>query len=264
MHLFPLLFIAFFLFLSGCQTHSHSDRPVLPEYKFEDRENTQADVNNAIARALAADKLLLLVLGAQWCHDSRGLAQQFSTDTMQTLLKSRFETVFVNVGYYKDLRPLTTQFGYPGYFATPSVMVIDPKTKQLLNMPTMAIWNTADSISSNEVFAYFETVGIDRLPPVNKDTEQYTQSQRIQQFADTETERLFSGFELLGPMVQQAVDGQLQDDTQLLALADEIYAFRMALQADIHQLYQQLNSAASDGYKQVIHLPTYGPFSWES
>jgi len=264
MRILSITLITLCILLSGCQANSHSDKPVLPQYKFQQKANIQSEVDGAIERALQTDKLFLLVLGAQWCHDSRGLAQEFSTANMQTVLTERFETVFVDVGYYQDLRELTAQFGYPGYFATPSVMVIDPKTKQHLNMQSMAMWNAADSVPSDEVLAYFKTVGLESLPSLAADSNKQAQLKRIQDFAYSETARLFSGFEQLGPMVQLAVDGQLEDKTQLRALADEIYAFRMALQKDIHRLHKQLNSAIDASTNDSIDLPSYGPFSWES
>lgn len=262
-----IFLILYSFFLSGCQVNSHegkhAEKPVLAEYEFKQRENIQLEIDQAIVRAVEADKLFLLVLGAQWCHDSRGLAQQFSTDAMQTVLEQRFETVFVDVGYYQDLRELTAQYGYPGYFATPSVMVIDPNTKQHLNMQSMAMWNAADSVPSDEVIDYFKTVGLESSAETVLSVEKQAQLKQVEDFAYTETARLFSGFEQLGPMVQLAVDGDLADDTQLRALANEIYEFRMTLQKDIHRLHKAVKTSSKDA-SSVINFPKYGPFSWES
>ena len=38
------------------------------------------DVQKALVKAKSSNKLLLIVMGAQWCHDSRGLAKNFENE----------------------------------------------------------------------------------------------------------------------------------------------------------------------------------------
>ena len=117
--------------------------------------------------------------------------------TLHEIISNRFETVFVDVGYYKDYRGLTRQFGYPGYFATPSVMVIEPKQQQLLNMQTMPTWNAAHSVSSEEYLDYFSTIGTAERPePESLSTEQKERVSQVHNFANQQTARLFEGFKL--------------------------------------------------------------------
>ena len=237
-----------------------SDIDVLPQYQYLPSDSVMEQVETARLKAIQADKLLLLVLGAQWCHDRRGLSQQFSTPTLHEIISNRFETVLVNVGYYKDYRGLTRQFGYPGYFATPSVMVIEPQQQQLLNMQTMPTWNAAHSVSSEEYLDYFSTIGTAEIPePESLSTEQKERVSQVHNFANQQTARLFEGFKLISPLLQGAVEDQLNDFTELEALSDEAYAFRMQLQKDIHTLHQL--ALESD---QALGYPSYGPFSWEA
>ena len=58
---------------------------VLEQFTFNPVANPMADVDEAIKGAIKRDKLLLLVLGAQWCHDSRGLASRFSDEKLLDL-----------------------------------------------------------------------------------------------------------------------------------------------------------------------------------
>ena len=49
-----------------------------PEAKpYKKKAKASENVDAALARALASDKRVLLVMGANWCHDSRGLAGWF-------------------------------------------------------------------------------------------------------------------------------------------------------------------------------------------
>ncbi|MBT0586957.1 thioredoxin family protein [Alteromonas oceanisediminis] len=248
--------------LMPLHAHSASDTidqhasTVKPEFIFKTKDNLQGLVDQAITTAQKDNTLLLLVLGAQWCHDSRGLAAQFSSDPLHSIITARFETLFVDVAYYNDLRWLTEQFGYPGYFATPSVMVIDPHSHVLLNRSSMPLWNQADSVSQEEYQRYFATVGENAhsdsaLPQETRE--------RLLSLSKQPTERLFTGLAKLSPMLRDAIENDPEDLSQLRALSNELYEFRIQLQKDIIARYE---SALSEPDK-AMPFPDYGPFSWE-
>ncbi|MEC8419069.1 MAG: thioredoxin family protein, partial [Pseudomonadota bacterium] len=112
-----LIFIVTLLLLSGCgATQSGID------YKYSPTANPLNKVVHAQSEAFKQNKLLLVVLGAQWCHDSTGLAKRFSSNEMQRILTPHYETVFVDVGMLEDRRNITERFNYPIYYATPTVM----------------------------------------------------------------------------------------------------------------------------------------------
>ena len=48
------------------------------------------DVIAAQEQATANDKLLLVVLGAQWCHDSTGLAGYFDSEALRPILQKHY------------------------------------------------------------------------------------------------------------------------------------------------------------------------------
>lgn len=260
MKIYLPLFLIITLLFSPFLLAADNDIEVLPQYQYIPSDNVSREVETARQDAINSEKLLLLVLGAQWCHDSRGLSQQFSSPALHNTISERFETVFVDVGYYKDYRHLTQEFGYPGYFATPSVMVIEPHSRQLLNMQTMPIWNAAHSVSSEDYLQYFSTIG--QSSDQNEGPLTATQQQRVSavnDFANQQTARLFKGFSVISPLLKGAVEDTLDDFTVLQAVSDEAHEFRMQLQKDIHALHI---SALEN--QQPLSFPNYGPFSWEA
>ena len=91
----PLLALS----LAACATTSHVATPSHPEAKsFAVSEDAGADVDAALERAMASGKHVLLVMGANWCHDSRALAGWLETPRFQELVEAEYELVFVNVG----------------------------------------------------------------------------------------------------------------------------------------------------------------------
>lgn len=256
------VFLSASLLLTSCSSTSHQAEsvtvPVLPQYVFRDEVDPIHTVKQAQEKALQANKLLLVVLGAQWCHDSTGLAQKFSTPSMQAILNERFETVFVDVGYYKDQRAVTALFNYPGYYATPLVMVVEPASSQLLNVQSLIQFNKADAISAHDYETYFATIALEK-----ESVSTLSNHPDIADFSAKQTERLFNGFTKLQPLFKAAIEGELKEFDEIKALSEEIYQFRVALQKDIHWLHKQATLDEKSGQVCLLDFPSYGPFSWE-
>jgi len=89
-------------------------------------DDSMAAVASVIASAKQSNKLALVILGANWCHDSRGLASRFHLEPMKTLIDESYEVIFVDVGYLNKGRNLIESLGSPAYYATPTVLIIDP------------------------------------------------------------------------------------------------------------------------------------------
>jgi hypothetical protein len=239
------------LFLSSCQS-PQAVTEVLPQYVFKAAPQLMVSIEKAKDQALIKDKLLLLVLGAQWCHDSTGLAKNFSTAKMQTILQERFETLFIDVGYFEDQHNIVQKFGYPAYFGTPTVLVIDPKTDRLLNQNTIPKWQSADSISMEEYLTYFNTVGLNAPPP-------QINNPQLVLFIQKQVQRLRQGFDYLRPIWKDVLSEKNNDTALLSSVAEEVWHFRVTLQKDIHNLYKQ--AAKIDGADLIY--PVYDKMSWE-
>ena len=57
-----------------------------------------ADVDAALARAGVRGTKALIVIGADWCHDSRGMAARLDKPEFQTLIADNYELVYVSAG----------------------------------------------------------------------------------------------------------------------------------------------------------------------
>jgi thiol-disulfide isomerase/thioredoxin len=52
----------------------------------------------ALVSAKAEGKLAVIVFGADWCHDSQGLAKVLTSDAFKTEFGARFTVTFIDVG----------------------------------------------------------------------------------------------------------------------------------------------------------------------
>ncbi len=123
-----------------------------------------AAIDEALARAQARDVPTLMVFGANWCHDSRGLAHRIETDeALNAFVAEEFELVFVNVGQ-RDLNlDQMSRFGVDHIFGTPTVLVADAEG-QLLNAQSVHHWRTVDNAGSADIGAYLASLAGSVMP----------------------------------------------------------------------------------------------------
>jgi hypothetical protein len=121
---------------------------------FDPAANAMADVDAALVRAEARGANALVVLGANWCHDSRGLAWRFAQPEVAPLIARGYELVYVDVGLRDTNLDVARRFGVGEIRATPTVLVLSPEGA-LLNAASVERWRTASTSSLGEVQDYF-------------------------------------------------------------------------------------------------------------
>lgn len=124
---------------------------------FDANANAQRDLDNALASNDGQN--IIVILGANWCHDSRTLAGWFTTPRFAEMLRDRYKIVYVDVGTPQKRQgrnlDIAKRFGIKKVKGTPLVMIVSP-TGMLLNNKQDAIsWRNAASRSEDEIFAYF-------------------------------------------------------------------------------------------------------------
>lgn len=126
---------------------------------FEQDADAMAQVDAALVRVQGSDKHLLLVMGANWCHDSRGLSGWLAEPRFAEMLQARYEVIYVDVchpqrgdGCNIDI---AQRFGIQSIKGTPTVLVISSQGL-LLNRKSAPKWRNAASRSEEEIYAYFD------------------------------------------------------------------------------------------------------------
>ena len=125
---------------------------------YDEGRNGGADVDAALARAAAAGKTVIIVMGANWCHDSRGLAKWFATPRFAAMMQPRYEIVYVDAGKPQTgdgrNQDIVKRFGGKKQKNTPYVMMVSSGGK-LLNRDDARSWRNADSRSEDAIYRYF-------------------------------------------------------------------------------------------------------------
>ncbi|TDF39808.1 DUF255 domain-containing protein [Alteromonadaceae bacterium M269] len=246
-----------FSFLSACQSTSeaHDEHASVPDV-YVASNDPMGDVQDALNKAKANDKHLLIVMGASWCHDSRGFATHFVQPSLAAVLDEHYQTVFVDVGYFNDLRSISERFDQAHYFATPTVMIVNAKTEKLMNASSMAQWGRADSIPHEQYIEYFtHYANLKNAPEVNLSKKHQAM---INEFKQTQGQRLMDAYIKLAPEMKKE-DSEGKSSDEFIALWREVRAFRLQLQQDIQGLYDKAHNQPSS----KLDAPVYASFSWE-
>ncbi|MEH6662334.1 MAG: thioredoxin family protein [Parasphingorhabdus sp.] len=122
---------------------------------FESEADATEQVDAALARAQLAEKRVIVVMGANWCHDSRGLAGWFAQPRFDAMLQDKYEIVYVDVGYKDRNIDIARRFGIKAIKGTPTVLVLSPQG-ELLNRKSAPKWRNAASRTEEDIFTYFD------------------------------------------------------------------------------------------------------------
>ena len=193
-------------------------------------------------QAAADNKLLLLVLGANWCHDSVALLQQFAKAEFQQALQQRFVLALVDVGYLEYGQATANRYGLPLYYATPTVMVIAPRNGQLLNKMDLLHWSNAASFDLAAYQQYFLSHDFQQqfahqqqqLAAVNPQ-----QLAQIAQYEQQQAAKLAQEYQRLGPLLKAYKASGLPASAEFRQAWDEVKALRTAILPTVEQLQQQ-------------------------
>lgn len=123
--------------------------------------DANAAVEAALGRAAARDSRVLLVLGANWCHDSRALAGWLGTPRFAALIAERYELVYVNVGMPQTgdghNLDVARRFGLATMAGTPALLVLRPDGTAV-NPDSAASWRNAASRTEDAIYAELEAL----------------------------------------------------------------------------------------------------------
>lgn len=121
---------------------------------YESGVDAGAAIDAALARAEARQVNALLVFGANWCHDSRGLADVLTTNpALAPYAASQFETVFIDVGTRSRNLDQLARFGVEDIFGTPT-LVIASAQGATLNADSVHHWRTVYDAAPADIAAY--------------------------------------------------------------------------------------------------------------
>jgi thiol-disulfide isomerase/thioredoxin len=144
--------------LAGTVVAQAADHP--EARPFVETANASADLDSTLA---ANDRKIIVVMGANWCHDSRALAGWFATPRFAAMLRDRYRIIYVDSGSPQTGKgrnlDIASRFGVKKVKSTPLVFVLSPDGKLLNSRKDAVSWRNAASRSEDEIYRYFAGFG---------------------------------------------------------------------------------------------------------
>ena len=146
----------------GSPTFAGDTYPNDPAHHLYDASADAAtDIEAALARAALSNKRVLVVFGANWCHDSRGLVEHFQRPEIAEYIQEHFELVYVDVDTPqldkgRNLE-LAATYGQSEIVGTPTVVLLDSTGFRINREDTATAWRNSDSRTPEEVMAELKT-----------------------------------------------------------------------------------------------------------
>ncbi|MEM9403506.1 MAG: thioredoxin family protein [Pseudomonadota bacterium] len=225
-------------------------------------DSAMADVDNAISRAGDAGKRGLVVLGANWCHDSRALAARLNESPLAEVVEDNYELVFVDVGFYEHGTDVLQAFDVPQLYATPTVLIVDPSTRQLVDNEERHLWRNADRVDMKTSVEFFEKWATEVV-----DAPETPVLQRIYaEIGDFERQlaaRVAAGYAIVGPKLRARTEGNSPEDFD--ASWDELASLRMAIPGAMKELRDEARRRVVAGEEDIVlEFPEFPLLTWEA
>lgn len=101
------------------------------EGPYNEAADARVDINQAVSRAAADHKQVLVIYGANWCKDCLALNRGMGQGSLSHEVNKRFVVVKVNVGRFDRNVDLANQMGVTLKKGIPTVAVLSPEGQVL-------------------------------------------------------------------------------------------------------------------------------------
>jgi len=265
--------MSLFVTHSSCYS-KESKAEQLQGEKYHSFDHQMTDVDRVISLAKKNNKLALIVMGANWCHDSRSLARNLFVPEVKEVIDTHYELLFTNVGFLEKVKPVITRFGMPIIYSTPTALIIEPNSELLINRHNIHLIRDADSVSIADTKAYFENIAIDRstlvqalsfLDPTIDQQKLKQLNQQINDFENQQAERIYQAYDVIGPLIKEKKAGMKNKNfNKYWRSASKL---RYKITDDLENLRANaIRIAKSKGLNdsnERLNFPTYPKFAWE-
>ncbi|WP_404399325.1 thioredoxin family protein [Idiomarina seosinensis] len=226
------------------------------QFAFRGQQPTIDQLQQAQEKAKTKGKKLMLVLGANWCGDSKALVEQFSQPAMAEQLNKKYQIELADIGYFEGGYSLVEHWGEPIYYGTPTVIIVDPDSGAVLNKADWQHWTNASQHSLAEFREYFLASDFSLSDAVIS----AAHKQQLAEFEKRQSRRIKQGYQAAAPLLKDYKESGLAAPPEaFMKLWLELAEFRNQVHSDV----VRLTAEAGKHPKKALTLPAYGMKSWE-
>jgi hypothetical protein len=129
-------------------------------FAYDPTKNGMEQLDFALAGAKTMRRNLVVILGANWCHDSAALANDIDAPPLLELFSKSYQVVYIDVGKPKVKGKgrnldVPKRFGIEKLAGTPTVLILTPDGKMLNDADDAKSWRNAASRKPEDNLKYF-------------------------------------------------------------------------------------------------------------
>ncbi len=106
-----------------------SQAPAKDKIIYNETANAHTEIKEALEKAAAEHKRVIVVFGANWCYDCHVLDAAFHRADVAPIIAANYEVVHVDIGRGKKNQDLMEQYEVPMKKGIPGLAVLDPDGK---------------------------------------------------------------------------------------------------------------------------------------
>ncbi len=117
--------------------------------------DAHAEIKEALKKAQAKHKRVIVVFGANWCYDCHVLDKAFHSSELAPILAANYEVVHVDIGKGQKNQDLMKQYEVPRKRGIPGLAVLDPDGKLIYSQKNGEFEN-ARALAPEDFLAFLE------------------------------------------------------------------------------------------------------------
>jgi thioredoxin 1 len=129
-------------------------QPVKKEKEiYNERTDARAEIKEALKKAAAGNRRVIVVFGANWCYDCRVLDAAFHREDLAPILAANYEVVHVDIGKGEKNQDLAKKYEVPLSRGIPGLAVLDADGKLVYSQKNGEFEN-ARSLAPGDFLAF--------------------------------------------------------------------------------------------------------------
>jgi len=120
---------------------------------YNESADAHAEIKEALTKAAAEHKRVIVVFGANWCYDCHVLDKAFHSSDLEPILAANYEVVHVDIGKGEKNQDLMTKYDVPMKRGIPGLAVLDADGKLVYSQKNGEFEN-ARALSPEDFLAF--------------------------------------------------------------------------------------------------------------
>jgi len=148
-----ILILSLALAVTGASRVCFSQEAPKQKQIYSETADAHAEIKEALAKAKAEHKRVIVVFGANWCFDCHVLDQAFHRPDCAAIIAANYEVVHIDIGKGEKNQDLMTKYEVPMKRGIPGLAVLEANGKLVYSQKNGEFEN-ARALTPNDFLAF--------------------------------------------------------------------------------------------------------------